>query len=211
MRKDFRRLTIKEYISILSQLPYESEVEFIERRLSVVLRQPIDSIKSLPYTILMDYKNKLEKVENDLQGLRVKDKVKVNGKWFKVDHDIMKINAAQFIDASHFSKNAEKELHNFIAVFLRPMTWRFGKASEYNGTNHKDIADLVLNKMKVEQALPLLVFFCEVLQELSNHIETYLIQETKKLIEDLPQNGDILSRLTTYQTEMLLNGNISLK
>lgn len=209
MKREFRRLTIKEYISILNQLPYESEVEFAERRLSVVLRQPIDSIKALPYTILMDYKNQLEKVENDLQGLRVKNKVKVGGKWFKVDHDIMKINAAQFIDASHFSKNAEKELHNFIAVFLRPMTWRFGNVEEYKGTNHKEIADLVLNKMKVEQALPLLVFFCEVLQELSNHIETYLIQETKKLIEALPLNGDILSQSTTSQIEMQPNGSIS--
>lgn len=211
MKREFRRLTIKEYLSILSQLPYESEVEFIERRLSVVLRQPIDSIKALPYLILMDYKGELEKAENDLQGLRIKNKVKVSGKWFKVDHDIMKINAAQFIDASHFSKNAETELHNFIAVFLRPMSWRFGKVEDYKGSNHKEIAELVLNNMRIEQALPLLVFFCEVLQELSSHIETYLIQETKKLIEGLPLSGDILSQLTTSLIETRPNGNTSLK
>lgn len=211
MEREFRDLTIKEYVSTLSQMPYESELEYSQRRVAIVLRQPIESIKALPHNIFSDYIERLKAIEDNLKGFKVKKKIKLNGKWFAIDMDIMKITTDQFIDASAFSKVADKELHKFIAVFLKPMTWRFGKVAAYDGKAHKEISDLVFEKMKMKDAQPLLVFFCKVLQELSIHIKTYLAAEVEAIINDLNQNGDISLQSITSQIETLRSGSISLK
>jgi hypothetical protein len=211
MEREFRDLTIKEYISTLSQMPYETDLEYQQRRVAIVLRQPIESIKALPHNIFTDYIERLKSIEDNLKGFKVKKKIKLSGKWFAVDMDIMKITTDQFIDASAFSKVAEKELHKFIAVFLKPMTWRFGKAAAYDGKAHKEISDLVFEKMTMKDAQPLLVFFCKVLQESYSHIRTSLEAEVEAIVKDLNPNGDISLQSITSQIEMLRNGNTSLK
>jgi hypothetical protein len=211
MEREFKEITIKEYVSTLAQMPYESELEYLQRRVSIVLRQPIESIKALPHTIFMDYVERLKAIEDNLSGYKIKKKIKISGKWFAVDMDIMKITTDQFIDASAFSKVAEKELHKFIAVFLKPMTWRFGKVAAYDGKAHKEISDLVFEKMTMKDAQPLLVFFCKVLRELSIHIRTYLEAEVEAIVKDLNPNGDISLQSITSQIEMLQSGNTSLK
>lgn len=210
MKREFSKLTIKEYISTLNQMPYENDLEFVQRRLSVVLRVPIESIKELPFNIHNDYANSLNEIENNLAGFRIKNKVKLKGKWYKIDTDIMKITAAQWIDATEFSKQAQKELHKFIAVFLKPMTWRFGDVGKYDGLKHREISEIVLENMTMKDAQPLLVFFCKVLSELSIHIKTYLQEEVEKIVKDLQKSGGILSQSTTYQTEILPSGTTSL-
>lgn len=211
MEREFRDLTIKEYVSTLSQMPYESELEYSQRRVAIVLRQPIESIKALPHNIFTDYIERLKTIEDNLKGFKVKKKIKLSGKWFAIDTDIMKITTDQFIDASAFSKVADKELHKFIAVFLKPMTWRFGKVAAYDGKVHKEISELVFEKMKMKDAQPLLVFFCKVLQELSTHIKTYLEVEVEAIINDLNPSGDISLQSIISQIETLRNGSISLK
>ncbi len=210
MQREFNRLTIKEYVSTLSQMPYESELEYSQRRVATVLDLPIEYIKNLPYSIFNDYVIQLKNIEDSLKGFKVKRKVKIGKTWYKVDVDILKITAAQFIDASAFSKEAQKDLHKFLAVFLRPMTWKFGKASNYDGKLHKEISDEVFEKMTMKDAQPLLVFFCKVLHGLSIHIGTYLEQEVEMIVKDLQKSGVTLSQLTTYQIETQQNGNISL-
>jgi hypothetical protein len=211
MQREFNRLKVKDYISTLSQMPYESELEYSQRRVATVMGLDIKLIKALPLVIFQDYEAKLKEVENTLKGYKLKKKIKIGGKWFKVETDIMKITAAQFIDASAFSKVAEKELHKFIAVFLRPMSWRFGKVQDYDGTNHKEISELVFQEMEMKDAQALLVFFCKVLNKLSIRTETYLLEVAENLIKDLQANGGILSQSTTYPIEMQPNGSISLK
>ena len=210
MQREFNRLTIKEYVSTLSQMPYESELEYSQRRVSVVLGVPLDYIQNLPYTIFTDYANELKTIEDNLKGFKLKSKLKIGKTWYKVENDIMKITAAQFIDASEFSKQAQKDLHKFLAVFLRPMTWRFGKALNYDGKSHKEISDEVFENMTMKNAQPLLVFFCKVLHELSTHIGTYLMEEAEAIVKDLQRSGAILSPSTIYQTEMQRSGSTSL-
>ena len=211
MQREFNRLKVKDYISTLSQMPYESELEYSQRRFATVMGLDVKLIKALPLVIFQYYEAKLKEVENTLKGYKLKKKLKIGGKWFKVENDIMKITAAQFIDASAFSKVAEKELHKFIAVFLRPMSWRFGKVHDYDGTNHKEISELVFQEMEMKDAQALLVFFCKVLNKLSTHTETYLLEVAENLIKDLQANGGILSQSTIYPIEMQPNGNTSLK
>ena len=177
MQREFNRLKIKDYVSTLSQMPYESELEYNQRRIATILNVPIEYIANLPYSIYTDYLVELKNIEDNIRGFRVKDKVKIGTTWYKIDTDIMKITAAQFIDASAFSKEVQKDLHKFLAVFLRPMTWRFGKVANYDGKRHKEISESVYENMTMKDAQPFLVFFCKVLQELSTHIGTYLLAE----------------------------------
>lgn len=211
MRREFGKLTIKEYVSTLLQMPYESELEYNQRRLSVVLKQPIETIKALPYLIYSDYINQLKEVEDNLQPIKVKKKIKIKGTWYKVDTDIFKITASQWIDGTAFSKEAHKDLHKFIAVFLRPMTWRFGKVDEYDGARHKEISEAVYEHMTMKDAQPLVVFFCRISCELHTATKTYLVEEVGRIVQDLLRNGDISSQLTTSQIEMLQSGTTFLK
>jgi len=206
MQREFNRLTIKDYVSTLSQMPYESDLEYSQRRVSTVLGLPLEYVQNLPCTIFTDYELQLKSIEDNLKGFRVKKKVKIGKTWYKIEKDIMKITAAQFIDSSAFSKEAQKDLHKFLAVFLRPMTWRFGKALNYDGKLHKDISGQVFESMTMKDAQPLLVFFCKVLQELSIHIGTYLTEEVREIVKDLQRSGGILLPSTIYQTEMQPSG-----
>jgi hypothetical protein len=210
MQREFNRLKIKDYVSTLSQMPYESELEYNQRRIATILNVPIEYIANLPYSIYTDYLVELKNIEDNIRGFRVKEKVKIGKTWYKIDTDIMKITAAQFIDASAFSKEVQKDLHKFLAVFLRPMTWRFGKVANYDGKRHKEISESVYENMTMKDAQPFLVFFCKVLQELSTHIGTYLLSEVETIVKDLQRNGAISSQSTTYQTEMLPSGTTSL-
>jgi len=210
MQREFNRLKIKDYVSTLSQMPYESELEYNQRRIATILNVPIEYIANLPYSIYTDYLVELKNIEDNIRGFRVKDKVKIGKTWYKIDTDIMKITAAQFIDASAFSKEVQKDLHKFLAVFLRPMTWRFGKVANYDGKRHKEISESVYENMTMKDAQPFLVFFCKVLQELSTHIGTYLLEEVETIVKDLQKSGAISSQSTTYQTEMLPSGTTSL-
>jgi hypothetical protein len=210
MQREFNRLKIKDYVSTLSQMPYESELEYNQRRIATILNVPIEYIANLPYSIYTDYLVELKNIEDNIRGFRVKDKVKIGNTWYKIDTDIMKITAAQFIDASAFSKEVQKDLHKFLAVFLRPMTWRFGKVANYDGKRHKEISESVFENMTMKDAQPFLVFFCKILQELSTHIGTYLLEEVETIVKDLQRSGAISSQSTTFQTEMLPSGTTSL-
>jgi hypothetical protein len=210
MQREFNRLKIKDYVSTLSQMPYESELEYNQRRIATILNVPIEYIANLPYSIYTDYLVELKNIEDNIRGFKVKDKVKIGKTWYKIDTDIMKITAAQFIDASAFSKEVQKDLHKFLAVFLRPMTWRFGKVANYDGKRHKEISESVYENMTMKDAQPFLVFFCKVLQELSTHIGTYLLEEVEMIVKDLQRSGAISSQSTTFQTEMLPSGTTSL-
>ncbi len=210
MQREFNRLKIKDYVSTLSQMPYESELEYNQRRIATILNVPIEYIANLPYSIYTDYLVELKNIEDNIRGFKVKNKVKIGKTWYKIDTDIMKITAAQFIDASAFSKEVQKDLHKFLAVFLRPMTWRFGKVANYDGKRHKEISESVFENMTMKDAQPFLVFFCKVLQELSTHIGTYLLEEVETIVKDLQRSGAISSQSTTFQTEMLPSGTTSL-
>jgi len=210
MQREFNRLKIKDYVSTLSQMPYESELEYNQRRIATILNVPIEYIANLPYSIYTDYLVELKNIEDNIRGFKVKNKVKIGKTWYKIDTDIMKITAAQFIDASAFSKEVQKDLHKFLAVFLRPMTWRFGKVANYDGKRHKEISESVYENMTMKDAQPFLVFFCKVLQELSTHIGTYLLAEVETIVRDLQRSGAISSQSTIFQTEMLPSGTTSL-
>jgi len=182
MKRNYLNLSIQKYMSIQKAKPFEDQYEFEIRRIGIVEGLTHDQVIELPYTELQKKVHELNRLQNDRLPVKLLSKVKIGSTWYKIDTDITQLRASQFIDSSTFSSDdLENNLHKFIACFLRPMTWRFGKAAKYDGTKHKQISEDILVKMTLEQAYPLMVFFCQFLSKLSQVIPIYLSQVLEKM------------------------------
>jgi hypothetical protein len=109
---------------------------------------------------------------------------KVQGRRFKCIWQTQKLKASQYIDATSFCKdeaNIINNIHNILAAICVEKTW-YGKVKKYDGANHKEVADLFLNHMKIEQAYPIMLFFCRYYKELADNILTYLELEAEKAL-----------------------------
>lgn len=90
-------------------------------------------------------------------------KVKLNGQTFRVDREIYDLKFAQWVMFDSIMTNVNENniseyLHEIIAVFLRPIKWKFF-TKKFNANDHKRISELVQSHMDVRVALELTNFF----------------------------------------------------
>ena len=122
---------------------------------------------------------------------------KVKGRRFKCIWQTQKLTAAQYIDATSFCKDEASiinNIHNILAAICIEKTW-YGKVKKYDGVNHKEVADLFLNHMKIEVAYPIMLFFCRYYKELADNILIYLEAEANKAMEKVKPILDKHSKL----------------
>jgi hypothetical protein len=96
-----------------------------------------------------------------------------------------KLTADQYIDVTSFckdEKNIVGNIHNILAAICVEKNW-IGKSKKYDGANHKEVADLFLNHMKIDTAYPIMLFFCKYFKELADNILIYLESEADKAME----------------------------
>jgi hypothetical protein len=141
------------------------------------------------------------KVFNDIETLtsntKVKMKFKVKGRRFECIWQTQKMGANQYIDATSFCKEEKdivNNIHNILASICVERTW-YGKKLKYNPENHKEIADLFYNHMKIKQAYPILLFFCKYFEELVNNIQIYLEEKSQKAVKLANSNSQVVEHL----------------
>lgn len=184
MIANYNQLTIKQFlnckrISELEADPIDKNV----RLLSEITGKQVDEIESLPISELKEQLRKLGAIETLLPESKVKMKFKVKGQRFTCIWEQQKLTAAQYIDVCHFTKNGGDmiyQIHNILAAICVKRTW-YGKQLKYDGSQHKEVADLFYNHMTIEQAYPIMLFFCKFYEELEINIATYLLKEANKL------------------------------
>lgn len=184
MIANYNQLTIKQFlnckrISELEADPIDKNV----RLLSEITGKQVDEIESLPISELKEQLRKLGAIETLLPESKVKMKFKVKGQRFTCIWEQQKLTAAQYIDVCHFTKNGGDmiyQIHNILAAICVKRTW-YGKQLKYDGSQHKEVADLFYNHMTIEQAYPIMLFFCKFYEELEINIATYLLEEANKL------------------------------
>lgn len=156
------------------------------RLLAEISGKSVDEIESLPITELKAKLKYLSNLETLDEVGKVRMKFKVKNKWFKVIWKTQELTSAQYIDVSHFTKEQDKilyNIHNILAAICVPMKWGLIE-QKYDGANHKEIADLLYNHMTIQQAYPIMLFFCKYFEELDNNILTYLVQEGEKTLKE---------------------------
>ncbi|MFY8165501.1 MAG: hypothetical protein ACOVJ8_02845, partial [Sediminibacterium sp.] len=166
-----------------------------------------DEIESMPIEKLTEALKEFNKIELLNKDAKVKMTFKVKGRRFKCVWQTQKLTAAQYIDVTSFckdEKNIVANIHNILAAICVEKTW-YGKSKKYDGANHKEVADLFYNHLKIDTAYPIMLFFCRYFKELAANILTYLESEANKAMEKtkpivdkiLKANGGGLLQSTT--------------
>lgn len=186
MISNYTNLTIKQFlnckrISDTVQDPIDRNV----RLLAEITDRTVDEIESLPLGELKEQLKQLASIETIDSNQKLKLKFKIKGKRFEVVWKAQELTAAQYIDVTHFAKDSTQviyNIHNMLAAISVERTW-YGKRKKYDGAKHKEISELFYNHMTIEQAYPIMLFFCRFYEELASNILTYLSEEAKAVLQ----------------------------
>jgi hypothetical protein len=157
--KAYYNLTIRQYIE-LNDIPEDKWVEKVQYLVK----------KDLSIGEAARLYERFKQLESSVPKKKTKSFYVVNRSIYRVNYKLSEIRTDQFIDLLHFASkdNVVAEIHNILAIFFKPI---FTK--EYNGLKHEEIAKNLLD-MKLIDAIPVMVFFCNYLRVLSESIPTYL-------------------------------------
>jgi hypothetical protein len=190
MIANYNQLTIKKFLNCKRISEWEADpIDRNVRLLAEITGKEVDEVESMPITELKQELQKLGAIETLVPEAKVKMKFKVKGKRFTCIWEQQYLTAAQYIDVCHFTKNQEDiiyNIHNILAAICVERTW-YGKKLKYDGSKHKEIADLFYNHMTIEQAYPIMLFFCKFYEELETNIATYLLEEANNLKKEAQQ------------------------
>ena len=194
----FEKITISQFIKWKTIA--ELETDPLNRNIKLLAEltnRTFDEVESMPIDKLKQALKSFSEIESLNPNARVKMDFKVNGRRFKCIWQTQKLTAAQYIDATSFCKDEASiinNIHNILAAICVEKTW-YGKVKKYDGTNHKEVADLFLNHMKIEVAYPIMLFFCRYYKELADNILIYLEQEAEKALAKVKPILDKHSKL----------------
>ena len=194
----FEKITISQFIKCKTIA--ELETDPLNRNIKLLAEltnKTFDEVESMPIDKLKLALKSFSEIENLNPNARVKMDFKVNGRRFKCIWQTQKLTAAQYIDTTSFCKDEASiinNIHNILAAICVEKTW-YGKVKKYDGVNHKEVADLFLNHMKIEVAYPIMLFFCRYYKELADNILIYLEQEAEKALAKVKPILDKHSKL----------------
>lgn len=194
---NYNELTIKQFLRIKTITDMEQDP--LHRKvliLSEISGKSVDEIESMPIGDMIEAIKGLDKIENLQTDEKIKLKFKVGGRRFIVKWKEQDLTSEQFIDASHFCKeDMLNNIHNILASVCVERTW-YGKELGYKGENHKEVADLFYNEMKISTAYPIMLFFCKYYKELGINMLSYLELEATKAMN---QTRDIVAKYLTLE------------
>lgn len=188
MISNYNQLTIKQFLKCKTIADLEDDpIDRSVKMLAEITGQTVEEIEQLP---LGELKSRLKEF-SDIGTLppdqKLKLKFRVGGKRFICVWRTQDLTAAQFFDVSHFCKDQAQilsNIHNILAAICVPMDiW--GNRKKYDGSKHKDISALFYNEMKISQAYPIMLFFCEFSNQLTGSIQTFLGHQVEKVKESL--------------------------
>ena len=119
--------------------------------------------------------NKFTKWNDKTLKGKPKQMIFVNGKAYKINYDILNINAGRYVEIMEFSKdNAIKNLHKILASLVVPMrlTWKGYKELPYNAEDHERLSNEML-QADYDDVFHAMVFFYVVLKTSIDNLSTY--------------------------------------
>jgi hypothetical protein len=193
------KLTIGQFIQCKTISEFETDaISKSIKMLAVVSNKTFDEIESMPIEDLTKSLNEFSEIEKLTSNTKVKMKFRVKWRRFECIWQTQKLAANQYIDATSFCKDEKdivNNIHNILASICVERTW-YGKKLKYNPENHKEIADLFYNHMKITQAYPIMLFFCKYYEELHNNILCYLEEQADKAMTIAKKHMNKESRLS---------------
>lgn len=177
--KGWHEVTIKQYLGI-NDLIIDQSIDMIDKQVRVIAELTGRSIDEIEQLDLSEFKSMCsqtsflyEKPSDRLTGSFIIDGVKY---IFYPTKPIRK--AKDFIDLSHLTKDKDHildNIHKIMAVFCKPET-----EQDFN-----ERAEIFLQKLTIDKAYPIAVFFWTVFQKLSPIIQNSLIQTNQKRMTEM--------------------------
>lgn len=140
---------------------------------------------------IKEYKKYMSEINKMTLDTKLKRTYTINGKRYKPNLNLLKINAAQFIDFQAYMKDFKIE--NVLSIFMIPQikTWYGWKDGKYNdGYNPLEVIEDMRNHFKMSDAKVLSDFFLSQSTRLLKIMKDYLnkkllMEKKKKLTKDL--------------------------
>jgi len=136
----------------------------------------VETMSSRKFNRICNFINKKMQKWNDktLEG-KPKKIIVVKGKAYKLNYDILQVNAGRYVEVMEFSKeNAVANLHKILASIVTPLklTLRGYKELPYKAEDHERIANEMLHA-DYDDVFHALVFFYAVLKMSIENMSTY--------------------------------------
>jgi hypothetical protein len=218
--KDWSQVTLKQFQAIQALLEDEGTVYSKNAEIiSVVSGMDISEVERLSLESYTKVMNALEFITQPIEK-KLKRDFKLNGKRYRVVHDIYQITGGQYITLQHLLGNPESvidNLHHIMAVFVIPYErkWWGWKRGEYNADKHEEVAQEMLS-CPIDIIHPLSGFFLDNWKRYAERMLESSVKETKKaertLIRELKRikpNTAGWQPSIPYLITMLRNGVIS--
>lgn len=119
--------------------------------------------------------------------------IRVNGKHYKLNYDILKMSASKYVEGVTFAKDQADNLHKILATMATPLkwTWKGLKEVPISADDHEKLSEIMLDA-DYNDIYHALVFFYAVSKGLQKSLDTYGSREVEN------QVARLLMRLTDY-------------
>jgi hypothetical protein len=180
--KNWNEITIKQYLAIHKILT-DKEIDIVDRQVMVlsellnVSEQYVEALNIDVFKQMVVDTKFLYEVDIDK---RIPIDFEIDGVLYNFDPIKPIKKAGDFIDISHLTKESEEiiyNLHRIMAVLCKPK----GEQS------YEERCDLFYNKLTIDKAYPISLFFSTVFQNLLPHIQNSLVKENKKNLKKMEQ------------------------
>lgn len=135
--------------------------------------EEVEAMKVGPFNKLCaKIQKQFELLARDWMKSKPRKYVRIGKRLYRLNYDISKMKAGQYIDGMGFSKELVQNLHIIMATMAEPISWR-GKVYE---RKHEDIA-ADMERMDFEVAYHAAVFFYLLFQQSMVVTRPYLVRQ----------------------------------
>ena len=178
---NWNKITVRQYQQMLPIIQNESftDLDKLVKVICVLTGLSEDEVDSWPLQKVNEYKHLFE---FDFKK-EARKRIKVNGKYYRLNWQVEKLPAARYIEAKTYSQNLVENLHRLMASCVMPQRkigfMYFDK--KYNAANHEKYATDLL-----DAPFPFVynacVFFYNVVNEWIKATLSYSEKELQKIM-----------------------------
>tara|TARA_R110002050_G_scaffold68480_2_gene148532 strand:+ start:92 stop:736 length:645 start_codon:yes stop_codon:yes gene_type:complete len=183
-------VTLDKWVKLISKKEQSKSTEALET-ISLLSDIPKDLIKELAIEDVALIMKKISSLQ-EKEGTELKKIIKVNDVEYGFHPNLEEITLGEYADIETYLKNGvEKNLPKLMSVLYRPVTEKDGKnySIEAYGISDSRMRAEKFKKMKASEVNSALVFFWTLGKELLMTLPSFLMAQSKKMLDKTQMNN----------------------
>tara|TARA_R110001583_G_scaffold164486_1_gene317002 strand:- start:1028 stop:1672 length:645 start_codon:yes stop_codon:yes gene_type:complete len=183
-------VTLDKWVKLISKKEQSKSTEALET-ISLLSDIPKDLIKELAIEDVALIMKKISSLQ-EKEGTELKKIIKVNDVEYGFHPNLEEITLGEYADIENYLKNGvEKNLPKLMSVLYRPVTEKDGKnySIEAYGISDSRMRAEKFKKMKASEVNSALVFFWIFAKELLMTLPSFLMAQSKKILDKAQMNN----------------------